>query len=300
MSLSRFLSAPARQSFRALANAVLAPYIAPFRRFANVDAGTQLLLALKYREMQHQGVPLPALEEVGFRAYSQTDEDGILLYLFTILGTTNKKVVELCVEQGIECNAANLIINHGWIGLLFDGDARNIRAGRRFYARCRDTWIHPPQLVCAWIEAETVNTVIAEHGFTGEIDLLSIDIDGMDYWVWEAINGITPRVVVVEYHDGFGPDQTVASAYDKEFNRHGGPSQQAGASLAAFVKLGRRKGYRLVGCNRFTFNAFFVRSDIGPEIIPESTVEKCLSLSRHRHGQPSTPQPVVPTGWVEV
>ena len=94
---------------------------APWQR-QRVDKGTQTLLHLAYQDLLRSGKPLPRLDEVGFRAFSQFDEDGILLYLFSVLGVANKSVVEICAGVGYECNAANLIINHAWDGLLFDGD----------------------------------------------------------------------------------------------------------------------------------------------------------------------------------
>ena len=82
--------------------------------------GVQLLLSLRYRDLARERLPLPALRDTEFRCFSQNGEDGLLLYLFALIGTTNRKVVEICAGDGIECNAANLIINHGWHGLLFD------------------------------------------------------------------------------------------------------------------------------------------------------------------------------------
>lgn len=98
-----------------------------------VDRGTQILLVLKYREMRNQGLPPLSFDDVGFRTYSQNDEDGILLYLFALTGTTNRRSVDICAGDGIECNSANLIINHGWSGLLVDGNPANVCRGSEFY-----------------------------------------------------------------------------------------------------------------------------------------------------------------------
>lgn len=260
-----------------------------FNRYVNrvidnlsVDRGTQILLSLKYREMLHRGDPLPSFDDVGFRAHSQMNEDGILLLLFSVLGTTNKQAVEMCVEQGIECNAANLILNHGWQGLLFDGSAANVRAGRRFYARHRSTWMWPPTLAQAWITAEGINDLLQGHGCTGEIDLLSIDIDGMDYWVWRALTVAQPRVVVVEYQTAWGPEAAVTVPYDPQFDRFRRDPDYWGASLGAFVALGREKGYRLIGCNQFGTNAFFLRDDLGRDLFPSVPPETCF---RHPYTQ---------------
>jgi hypothetical protein len=245
--------------------------------YHHVDQGTQILLRLKYQEMLRNNVPLPPLDSVEFRSYSQNGEDGILLFIFSLIGTTNKKAVEISVGNGMECNAANLIINHGWRGLLFDGSEENIAVGRNFYKNHKDTWISPPTLVSAWITRDNVNQLILSHDFSGEIDLLSIDIDGNDYWIWEAIECIQPRVVVLEHNTLWEDGRAITIPYQENFVADlTAPVYYLGASLPAFVKLGHKKGYRLVGVQRLGFNAFFVRTGVGEEILSEVTVEECL------------------------
>jgi hypothetical protein len=247
-----------------------------------VDQGVQNLLALRYQEMLHHRLPLPRLADVEFRAFSQNGEDGILLYLFALLGTTNKKCVEICAGDGIECNTANLIINHGWTGLLVDGNEANVAQGRRFYAECRDTFIRPPTFVHSWVSAENVNDLLRQHDFTGDIDLFSLDIDGVDYWLWKALEVIRPRAVVLEYHYAFGPDRAVTVPYRPDFCLDFSKQPYyCGASLAAFVKLGRQKGYRLIGCQRGRFNAFFLRAGVGEELFPEIDAAECLKDYDH-------------------
>jgi len=239
----------------------------------------QLQLRLRYQELVRQGTALPSFDEAQFRWFSQNGEDGILLLLFAVLGTTRKRVVEACVQWGVECNAANLIVNHGWSGLLFDGDAGNIAHGRRFYARCPDTMSDPPRLEHAWITAENINDLIRGCGLEGEVDLFSLDVDGMDYWIWKALDVIRPRVVVLEYNNLWGPEDAVTVPYRADFvaeHTDVGPNY-AGASLAAFARLGKAKGYRLVGCERLGFNAFFVREGLGEAWFPEVPVGSCLN-----------------------
>jgi hypothetical protein len=174
---------------------------------------------MQYREMLALNLPLPSFEDVEFRAYSQFGEDGILLYLFSLLGTTNKKCVEICGGGGYD-NTANLIINHGWKGLFFDGNEQYLHKGREFYARCADTKLWPPTLVQAWITAEHINGLLEKHGYRGEIDLLSLDMDGVDYWVWKAIECISPRVVVLEYNTSLGPEVALTVPYRSTFVTH--------------------------------------------------------------------------------
>ena len=273
-----------------------------FEQLGGVDRETQLMVSQHYRELLHKGAPLPRFADVHFRAFSQNGEDGILLFLFSVLGTTNKTSVELGASNGSCCNTANLILNHGWTGLLVDGEEAEVAEGRRFYSEHPNTAGRPPAFVHAWLTKENVNEVVGGAGFRGEIDLLSLDIDGNDYWVWEALDCISPRVVVLEYRTVWGPERSVTVPYRPDFvGEHvGGGLDYAGASLPAFVKLGRRKGYRLVGCERLCFNAFFLREGGGEDLFPEIPTSECFGHPAAQH-QIATQQPAVATReWVEV
>ena len=291
--------------------------------FPRSNKAAQILLSMQYREMLALNLPLPTFEDVEFRAYSQFGEDGILLYLFSVLGTTNKKCVEICGGGGYD-NTANLLINHGWNGLFFDGSDKNVRKGQQLYARCADTKVWPPKLVQAWITAESINGLLEKQGYSGEIDLLSLDMDGMDYWVWKAIECIRPRVVVLEYNNALGPELTITIPYKASFVKdsnsvsvllaHGRRvvntfkgkqiadriDNYYGASLAAFVKLGKQKGYRLVGSERYGYNAFFVRSGIGEEILPEITPAECFHHPFTQYASEVRRLTVANREWVEV
>lgn len=270
------------------------------------QAEVQKLLTLRYREYAVNGLWLPGLRDAGFQCYSQSDEDGILLYIFALIGAASGKIVDLGCASIQGSNSANLIINHGWHALLIDGNPALTQRARRFYQEHPATCLFPPKLVEAWITAENVNTLISEHGFTGEIDLLSIDLDGVDYWIWKALSCVTPRVVVVEYQDIIGPDRALTVPYRADFNARDYPVNQgdapnyAGASLPAFVKLAKQKGYRLVGCNRHGYNAFFVRNDLGAQHLPEVSISTCFEHPLNRQGMLERWPKVKDMEWVEV
>lgn len=276
-----------------------------FRRIARIPSEVSVVeqknLAATYRGLyQSDSRPL-AFKDVGFRVHSQHEEDGILLYLFSLIGTTNKKCVEMCAGNGMECNTANLIVNHRWIGLLFDGKKENVRKAKRFYSRNPDTRFWPPAVVHEWITRENVNRLVEGH-FQGEIDLLSLDVDGVDYWLWKDLTCISPRVVVLEFNHLWGPDVSVSVPYRDDFTagftRHG--SDYAGASLRAFVNLGKEKGYRLVGTNAIATNAFFVRNDIDCSWFPEIDPSECFEHPRARFGMEKRLPGVRDKEWVEV
>ncbi len=240
------------------------------------EVAAQKSLMQQYRALAtDHGQALPSLLDVGFRKYSQFEEDGILLYLFSLIQPLNRICVELCAGNGRECNTANLIINHGWWGHLFDGDADNVRRGNAFYAQNRDTFLHPPRFTQAWLTAENVNELLLKSGVSGSVDLLSLDIDGMDYWVWKAIEVIDPQVVVCEIHNLIPPELALTVPYAPEFVCES--EFYRGASLAAMSKLGRDKGYRLIGMHRFGFNAFFVRDGVAEGLLPVVDPATCLN-----------------------
>jgi len=235
------------------------------------DQIAQVQLRLAYQDLVRRGVrDLPSFADVEFRCHSQSGEDGILLYIFSLIGTTNRRVVEIAAGDGVECNAANLIINHGWRGLLFDGSEELLARGRKFYSECRTTCIVPPTLVSAWITTDTVNDLVAP--FAGPIDLLSIDVDGNDYWIWKALDAVHPRVVVTEFNASFGPEVSATMSYVPDYRLdYARQPYRCGASLAAFTKLARAKGLRLVGVHSLGFNAFFVPEGVGEDLLPERT-----------------------------
>lgn len=195
----------------------------------------------------------------GFKIFSQNNEDGILLHIFSEIGVTNYRFVEFGVQEGWQCNTANLSLNFGWSGLLMDANADDVEAAKRFYRDTLGPKTDRVRIIQCFVTAENINEMLATSGASGEIDLLSIDIDGNDYWVWKAITVVEPRVVVVvEYNALFGNTRSVTIPYRPQFEAQG---LYFGASLAALTKLAQSKGYVLVGCDSNGVNAFFVRRD---------------------------------------
>jgi len=230
----------------------------------------QVMLSVKYKELYNSGFPKFEFKDIGFQIYSQCEEDGILLYIFSIIGTTNKKCVEICLGDVLESNTTNLILNHRWVGLLFDGSSENIKKSNNFYKNNQNTYLWPPKSICKWITKGNINSIILENDFHGEIDFLSIDIDGNDYWIWKEISCISPRVVIVEYNHLWAYEKSVtvpyADNFKAEFSEYG--SDYAGASLMAFIKLAKEKGYLYIGSNEISTNAFFLRNDIQNKWLP--------------------------------
>lgn len=266
-------------------------------------AAIQKSLMMQYRTAHRtRAMSRPAFEDVGFRVHSQHEEDGILLYIFSLIGILNRRCIEFAAGNGIECNTANLILNHRWIGLLCDADEEKTAVAREFYGRHPDSRYWPPTIITEWLTQDNVNDVIRSVGLEGEVDLLSIDVDGVDYWLWKAIECVRPSVVVTEFNHLWGPTKAMTVPYDDdfqaEFTAHG--TDYAGASLQAFVRLGRAKGYRLVGTNTIATNAFFLRDDIQCDWLPAIDPEECFDHPRARFGIEHRLPGVKDKPWVEV
>jgi hypothetical protein len=125
------------------------------------------------------------------------------------------------------------------------------------------SWRHDLTAVCAFITSDNIEELVAAAGFSGEIGILSIDIDGNDYWVWEAISNVSPHYVIVEYNANFGDLVPLTIPYRPDFVRTAADHTNLyyGASCKAMTHLAGQKGYVLLGSNRTGSNLFFARAD---------------------------------------
>jgi hypothetical protein len=238
-----------------------------------------LMLDLQFKA--RSGQPFPKLSDSGFRIFSQFEEDGLLVYLAAVLELEPKVFIDIGSSDGINSNCANLAVNLGWHGLFIDGSEPAIKRGRDFYAGHADTLLYPPIFKHEFITAENINDLISKAGFRGNIGICSIDIDGNDCWVWNALSVVKPTVVVIETHIELG-DRNIAVPYRADY--HYPPAKHPeyfGASAPAMVSLATKKGYRLVGSNRYGFNLIFVRNDVFPERVPAVALEDILRHPRH-------------------
>lgn len=254
-------------------------------RFAPAVQIGQRQLYQNYRELLKKN-ELPAISETGFRVFSQFEEDGMLLFVFSIIGMNNKVFVEIGSDDGVNSNSANLYFNFGWTGLFIDGNPKSIQRGKNFYANYPHPWFYKPKFVCAKVNRENVNQLIESNGIKGEIGLLSIDIDGNDYWVWDAIEVVSPQVVIIETHNEFGLNNIVVP-YDPNYFFPGKHPVYHGASPVAMNKLANKKGYRLVGANELGFNFIFVKKGLCENELPEVSVESLLTHPSTIEGQKS-------------
>jgi len=232
----------------------------------NVQRITTTLAYAQYGDtLLQQRLAKSVINEHEYGVHSQNGEDGILLYIFSQVGTTNRFFVEFGIEDGRECNSANLCINFGWQGLYMELDPMYVESARNYYDMMLGDRREDVKILQTLITPENINTLLTQNQTPTEPDLFSIDIDSFDYWVWEALDVVKPRVMSVEYNAVYGPTRSLTiprkqGMFDRHSYHYSG--FYFGASLTALTRLANKKGYELVGCDSSGTNAFFVRKDV--------------------------------------
>jgi len=208
-----------------------------------------------------------------FKVFSQWGEDGIIQFLVKHLNIENRTFIEFGVEDFTESNCRFLMMKDYWQGFVIDGSEKNI-------ARLHSSYFYwQNQLSCkaSFITRENVAALLDESGFDKELGILSVDIDGVDYHVLEALGQWRPAILIVEYNEAFGTARPVTVPYDPAFVRRQkhASNQYWGANLPAFCHLVEPRNYALVGINGVASNAFFVRRDLLNEHVHEVSLATC-------------------------
>ena len=194
--------------------------------------------------------------------------------------------VEVGVSDYAESNTRFLAMKDNWRGAIFNAGTAHVD----FLRSSEMAWRYSIDAVSAFVTRDNINELIGATGIEGEIGLLSIDVDGVDYWLWEAIDAVTPWIVVIEFNSLFGPEHAVTVPYDAAFTASSAhwSWQYSGASLAALHSLARAKGYRLIGVTSQGVNAFFVREDVAGDLWnrtpAEAYVRSRVRTARDRNG----------------
>ena len=222
------------------------------------------------------------IQDAEFKVFSQWGEDGIIQYLVHYLEIEPKTFIEFGVQNYIVSNTRFLLINDNWKGLIIDENGNHIDR----IIKDRISWRHDLTAVCAFVDKDNINNIFLENDFCGEIGIQSIDIDGNDYWIWDAINVVDPVLVIIEYNSLFGDKHAVTIPYDPKFNRTQTHYSNLfwGCSLKALCLLAEKKGYIFVGSNSNGNNAFFVRKNkIGN--IPSVSIEQGYVEAKFRESR---------------
>ena len=248
------------------------------------DFERHLLLTGKLAANQSKSIQtIHRLSDVEFKVFSQFGDDGIIQWLAHNIDLPNNTFIEFGVSNYRESNTRFLLMNNNWSGFIMDGSQSNIDQ----IIRSEYFWKHELIAEAAFIDKENINSLLAKSKFEKDVGLLHIDIDGNDYWVWEAINAITPIIVIIEYNSLFGVERSITIPYNEKFvntkAHHSG--LYYGASLLALDNLCKQKGYSFIGCNSAGNNAYFIRNDKINEIIRPTTVEKGYVESKFRQSR---------------
>lgn len=209
--------------------------------------------------LNNQKERISDLSEVEFQVFSQFGDDGIIQYLIGKLPIANKTFIEFGVENYQESNTRFLLINNGWSGMVMDGDIKNvqqIKSGQLYS-------FYDLRAIQCFITKENINEIIRSSGFHQEVGILSVDIDGNDYWVWQAIDSIQPKIIICEYNSLFGFEDPITIPYQADFIRGKvSPLNFYGTSIKAACLLAKEKGYFFIGCNSAGNNAYFIHETL--------------------------------------
>jgi hypothetical protein len=233
-----------------------------FRRANRLDLEIEELKILHGRLLGSLGREKTSscLKDYEFKVFSQWGEDGIIQKLVSCLDIPVRTFIEFGVEDFSESNCRFLMMNDLWRGHVIDGSSENINA----IESSRYFWRYQLNARAAFISRENINELLEQSGFPHDLGLLSVDLDGVDYWVVDAIRNYNPRILILEYNAIFGNGRPITVPYDKSFFRTRAHYSNLyfGASLSALTLLANRRGYALVGTNSAGCNAFFVRSEL--------------------------------------
>ncbi len=234
------------------------------------------------------GKPVSDLNACEFKIFSQFGEDGIIQRLVRYLPVEHRTFIEFGVENFAESNCRFLMMNDNWRGFVMDGSAKQVERIRRL----PDIWKYDLDARAAFITSENVNELLASSGFDSDLGILSIDVDGNDCGILEAIDVMRPRILIVEYNALFGATRKITVPYDAAFEKFGAhySGLYFGASLGAIASVAAAKGYSLIATESSGVNAFFLRNDLmdaalTPRSVADVFRETNVRQSRGRNGK---------------
>jgi len=268
-----------------LSNRILRRLRDSVQRFLHLQERLDAIAVLQGRALAqaNRREAFTILGDYGFKVFSQWGEDGILQFLIGEVEIANKTFIEFGVEDFTESNCRFLMMNDQWQGFVIDGSARNVARIRSSYY----FWRHDLNALAAFITRDNINDLLAQSGMDEDLGILSVDIDGSDYHVLDAIVGYRPRILVCEYNPLFPLDRAVTIPYASDFQRTRVHYSNLyfGASLPAFRALAEGRGYAFVGTNDAGNNAFFVRDDLLTERLRRMAEHPGIAPARFRESR---------------
>lgn len=219
-----------------------------------------------------------------FKIFSQWGDDGIIQYLIKNIKIENEVFIEFGVEDYSESNTRFLMMNNNWGGYILDSSKTALERLKK-----RDFfWKYDLRVKEAFITKNNINKLISDSGLQN-IGILSIDIDGNDFYILEEINfeKINPSILILEYNAVFGNERSISVPYNEDFYRTSAHYSNLffGASLPALKYLANLKGYALVTCTKSGNNAYFVRRDLLNDKVKELSLDEAFILSKFRESR---------------
>ena len=268
-----------RRSFRKLLNKIFAS------SFAKADT-ILMMNGIQCMQSMLSIDNLKTLNDTEFKVYSQWGEDGIIAFLVSKLNIENNIFIEFGVENYTESNTRFLLKQFNWSGLVIDGSKENID----YIKKDEIMWKYNLTALQAFITKDNINGLISSYTSEKDIGLLSIDIDGNDYWVWDSIEAVSPRIVICEFNNLFGGDNSLTIPYDPFFVRNESHYSNLyyGCSISALKNLASKKGYYFIGSNSAGNNAFFIRNDLKesfPLEVKNDFTESNIREARDKNGE---------------
>ncbi len=229
------------------------------------------------------GVKSDVLSDYEFKIFSQWGEDGILQFLTSAIQIDHKMFIEFGVEDFKESNCRFLMMKDHWRGFVIDGSKANVERIKNSYF----CWQYNLQAFNGFITPENIDRILTDGGMPKNLGILSVDIDGVDYYVLEALKDWSPSIIIVEYNGLFGKDLPVSVPLDAAFQRNKAhfSNHYYGAGLGAFVHLASQRNYALVGVNSAGSNAFFVRRDLINDAVAEVSLDACFRPTFFNEGR---------------
>lgn len=217
-----------------------------------------------------------------FKVFSQFGDDGIIQHLVNRIKPINETFIEFGVGDYSECNTKFLLVKNNWSGFVMEGDETAFEKIEKW----GDLWKYDLRVKNSFITKDNINSLLKESGFK-DVGLIHIDMDGVDYWIWDEINcsELNPSIVILEYNSVFGGKRAITVPYKDDFNRTKAHYSNLywGASLKSLVNLSKKKGYKFIGCNSAGNNAYFLKQEI--EVFKELTVEEGFVESKYRESR---------------
>tara|TARA_Y100000768_G_scaffold387621_1_gene379526 strand:- start:600 stop:1568 length:969 start_codon:yes stop_codon:yes gene_type:complete len=225
-------------------------------------------------------------KDVEFSVFSQFGEDGIICWLIHNIPNIKKTFVEIGTEDYWESNTRFLLKSQNWKGYLIEASKTNIEKIKKQ----RIYWQHRLKTINTFIDKGNINSILNENLEEKDVGILSIDIDGNDYWILREINSISPTVIICEFNTLFGDQHQISIPYEKNFNRKKSHFSKIyfGASISAFKDLLEEKGYTFLGTSSTGVNAFFIRDEYKESLIKKiKNIKSYPSVVRESHNKNS-------------